>query len=226
MNGFKGAILTAYHTFIFDLDGTLLDTMPDLVNVTNTALRACGYPERSYDEIHSYVGNGQRALMMQAVPAGSTEKAVDEALACWKKIHAEIGIKLTKPYPHMAETLAQLKSRGYKLAVLSNKFDAGVHDIIPRYFPGVFDLMYGECEGIPRKPDPAGLLRAIDELGAAASECVYVGDSAGDMKVSLAAKCLPVGVNWGYNSVESIEAAGAKTIIESPLDLLEFAPEK
>lgn len=212
-----------YTTFIFDLDGTLLDTMPDLVNVTNTALRSLGYPQHSYEEIHSYVGNGQRALMMQAVPAGSSEAQVDEALALWKQIHAEIGINLTQPYPQMAETLEELKGCGCKLAVLSNKFDAGVKEIIPRYFGSTFDVMYGECEGIPRKPNPTGLLRVIGELCVAPAECVYVGDSAGDMKVAVAADCLPVGVSWGYNSTGSIRDAGAAVIINSAEELLQFA---
>lgn len=210
-------------TFIFDLDGTLLDTLPDLVAVTQTTLANLGYPSRTPEQILSYVGNGQRALIMQAIPAGSSEAQVDEAVAEWKRVHGEIGISLTVPYPGIAETLQQLKSRGCKLGVLSNKFNAGVQQIIPQFFPDVFDLMYGECEGIPRKPDPTGLLRCLRELGSSAQNCAYVGDSAGDMKVANAAGCLPIGVNWGYNALDKIQAANPAAVIGRAEELLQFA---
>ena len=153
----------AFDTFVFDLDGTLLDTLPDLVVITNQALGELGFPPRSHDEILSYVGNGVRALMCQAVPEGTSSEQTDAAMEHWKALFPGYGNNLTKPYPHMRETLAS-SARGARMGVLSNKFDAGVQQVMNQFMPGTFAVMHGECDGIPRKPDPAGLLRTIEEL--------------------------------------------------------------
>ena len=177
--------MARFDTFVFDLDGTLLDTLPDLVVLTNAALNEQGFPSRTADEIHSFVGNGARALMYQAVPADASPEQAEAAMRRWMELYPVIGNKLTKPYPHMEETLAALAQRGIGLGVLSNKFDQGVHDVIDAYLPGLFPVQYGECDEIPRKPDPTGLLRCIDELGSAPARTAYVGDSPGDVLVSL-----------------------------------------
>ena len=152
----------SFDTFIFDLDGTILDTLPDLVVVTNEALREQGFPERTHDEVLGFVGNGLVALMCQAVPENTPKDIADQAVACWKRFNLEYDNHLTAPYPHVPETLAELRRRGCKLGVLSNKFDGGVHKIIAQCLPGLFDVEHGECEEIPRKPNPAGLLRTIE----------------------------------------------------------------
>ena len=128
-----------FDTFIFDLDGTILDTLPDLVVVTNEALREQGFPERTHDEVLSFVGNGLVALMYQAVPENTPKDIADQAVACWKRFNLEYDNHLTAPYPHVLETLAELRRRGCKLGVLSNKFDGGVHKIIAQCLPGLFD---------------------------------------------------------------------------------------
>ena len=151
--------MARFDTFVFDLDGTLLDTLPDLVVLTNAALNEQGFPSRTADEIHSFVGNGARALMYQAVPADASPEQAEAAMRRWMELYPVIGNKLTKPYPHMEETLAALAQRGIGLGVLSNKFDQGVHDVIDAYLPGLFPVQYGECDEIPRKPDPPGLVR-------------------------------------------------------------------
>ena len=125
----------SFDTFIFDLDGTILDTLPDLVVVTNEALREQGFPERTHDEVLSFVGNGTVALMYQAVPENTPKDIADQAVACWKRFNLEYDNHLTAPYPHVPETLAELRRRGCKLGVLSNKFDGGVHKIIAQCLP-------------------------------------------------------------------------------------------
>ena len=213
-----------FDTFIFDLDGTLLDTMPDLVVVTNKTLEHFGYPTHSYDEILSYVGSGAARLIDRAVPEDTSPERSAEALAYWRQLYPEIGLELTKPYENMGEALAQLKACGCKLAVLSNKYEGGVKDVIPLHFPDVFEVLHGECEGIPRKPDPAGLLRTIRELESAPERTAYIGDSSGDMLVAHRAGAFAIGVDWGYNPVSSLEEAEADVVLSDPMQLLDFAP--
>ena len=122
--------MTQFDTLVFDLDGTLLDTLPDLVVLTNAALNEQGFPSRSVDEIHSFVGNGARALIYQAVPTDASPEQAEATMQRWKELYPVIGNKLTKPYPHMEETLVELARRGIAMGVLSNKFDQGVHDVI------------------------------------------------------------------------------------------------
>ena len=209
-----------FDAFIFDLDGTLLDTLPDLVNLTNMVLREWGMPARTTEEINSFVGSGARVLLKRAASEGTPDETIDEILARWKQLYPEHGHKYTKPYPGMPETLEQLKARGAKLGVLSNKFDAAVRDVIGSQFPGVFDMARGECEQIPRKPDPTGLLWMMERLGARPESTVYVGDSGGDMAVASAAGAYPVGVTWGYRSAEVLVESVAQRLIDSPAELL------
>lgn len=212
-----------FDTFIFDLDGTLLDTMPDLVVVTNKTLEHFGYPTHSHEEILSFVGSGAARLIDRAVPEGTSPERCAEALAYWKQLYPKIGLELTKPYEGMTETLTKLKVRGCKLAVLSNKYEGGVKDVIPMHFPSIFDILHGECENIPRKPDPAGLLLTIDELGTTPERCAYVGDSSGDMLVAHRAGAFPIGVSWGYNPVISLVEADAGIVLDKAAQLLEYA---
>ena len=218
--------MARFDTFVFDLDGTLLDTLPDLVVLTNAALNEQGFPSRTADEIHSFVGNGARALMYQAVPADASPEQAEAAMRRWMELYPVIGNKLTKPYPHMEETLAALAQRGIGLGVLSNKFDQGVHDVIDAYLPGLFPVQYGECDEIPRKPDPTGLLRCIDELGSAPARTAYVGDSPGDVLVSRNAGAFAIGVSWGYHHADALRKAGADVVIEDVRELLQFAVER
>ena len=212
-----------FDTFIFDLDGTLLDTLPDLVELTNAALNEQGFPSRTTDEIHSFVGNGARALMYQAVPADATTEQAEAAMRRWMELFPVIGNKLTEPYPHIEEALAELAARGINLGVLSNKFDQGVHDVIDAYLPGMFHVKHGECADIPRKPDPTGLLRSIAELGSTPDRTVYVGDSPGDVAVSRNAGTFAIGVAWGYHHADDLRAAGADVVLEDARELLRFA---
>lgn len=212
----------AVEAIVFDLDGTLLDTLPDLVLLTNAVLRECGFPERTPVEILSFVGNGVRALMYQAVPTDAREDTVEAAMQRWRELYPRYGHKLTKPYGDIPEILAELKSQGLKLGVLSNKFDAGTKEVISSYLPSLFDVVHGECAEIPRKPDPLGLLQTIKELGTVPSRTIYVGDSPGDVVVSRNAGTYAVGVTWGYHHAENLYAASPDRLIVSPKELLDL----
>lgn len=212
-----------FDAYIFDLDGTLLNTLPDLVVLTNRALAEAGFPARTQEEILSYVGNGARALMNQAVPQTADPAKVETALARWKELYPEYGHKHTAPFPGIVDALQLLKDRGLKLAVLSNKFDEAAREVIDRYLPGVFQVVHGECEDIPRKPDPKGLLRTIRELDTVPARSVYVGDAPGDMLVARTAGTYALGVGWGYRSVEELKNAGANTVIADPSHMLDIA---
>ena len=211
-----------FDTFVFDLDGTLLDTLPDLVVLTNAVLRECGFPERTSAEVLSYVGNGVKALMYQAVPQDADEEAVEAAMRRWKELYPQYGYRLTKAYEGIPETVAELKRRGARLGVLSNKFDAGVQEVVGAYLPGLFAVAHGESVDIPRKPDPTGLLRTIEELGSAPERTVYVGDSTGDVAVAPNAGTYAVGVTWGYHEAERLRAAAADLVIDDPRALLDL----
>lgn len=208
-----------FEAYIFDLDGTLLNTLPDLVNITNMALAEYDMPPRTSDEINSFVGNGARVLIQRAVAPGTPDEQVDEILARWRDLYPEFGHKYTRPYDGMPETLDALKADGIKLGVLSNKFDAATQSVIARHFPGVFDAVRGEGPDVPRKPDPTGLLNMMAKLGVEPERTAYVGDSGGDMTVAHAAGCTAIGVTWGYRSVEVLEAAGADMLIDTPSQL-------
>lgn len=211
-----------FDTFVFDLDGTLLDTLPDLVVLTNAVLRECGFPERTSAEVLSYVGNGVKALMYQAVPQDADEEAVEAAMRRWKELYPQYGYRLTKAYEGIPETVAELERRGARLGVLSNKFDAGVQEVVGAYLPGLFAVAHGESADIPRKPDPTGLLRTIEELGSAPERTVYVGDSTGDVAVARNAGTYAVGVTWGYHGAERLRAAAADLVIDDPRALLDL----
>lgn len=217
---------TPFRTFVFDLDGTLLNTLPDLVVLTNDVLRELGYPERTTEEILSYVGNGVKALILQAVPEGTSDADAERAYERWLAHYETYDNGLTRPYDGIVALLEELHARGCKVGVMSNKFEGGVHQILDLCLPGLVDAAHGECEGIPRKPDPTGVLRTIEELGSTSAETAYVGDSPGDMAAGKNAGAYTVAVTWGYHPAEKLRALdpAPDMVIDSPADLLALAP--
>lgn len=212
----------ALDAMVFDLDGTIIDTMDDLVELTNHVLREFDMPEHTKPEIQSYVGNGALALMYQAVPEGTPMDVTETALARWKELNPQF-TQLSAPYPGIPETLEQLREGGVHLAVLSNKFDRGVEIMVGAKLPDQFEIARGERPDTPRKPDPTGLLRIFAELNADPAKSAYVGDSPGDILVAKNAGCLAIGVDWGYRLPEEMLAAGADVIISSADQLLDLA---
>mgnify|MGYP004640067021 FL=1 len=208
---------------VFDMDGTLLNTLPDLTALTNTVLSDFGYQTHTEEAIRGFIGDGVRALMMRAMPDSASDDEKEAALAEWKSRYQEFGRRKTVPYPNIIEMLEGLKSKGVKLGVLSNKFDAAVKDLAGFYFPATFDVAKGESPTCPRKPDPTGLLASIQEIGLNPSQVAYVGDSAGDIKTAKAAGVMAIGVSWGYQSVDRLVSAGADMVIDDPLAILDLA---
>lgn len=212
----------AYDAYMFDLDGTLLNTLPDLARLTNMVLEERNWPQRTVEEVLSFVGHGGRYLLSRAIPAGTPDELLDEVFARWRELYPTYGHAMTKPYEGIPEVLDALKERGAKLAVLSNKFDAAVGQVIAEHFPGVFDIARGECEEIPRKPDPAGLRMVMRQLGVAPERVAYVGDSVTDVRTALNAGVFCVTVTWGYGETSALKAEGAQVLIDNPSALLDF----
>lgn len=208
-------------TVIFDMDGTLLDTLEDLRDAVNEGLSVKGYPPRSLSEIRQFVGNGVGVLLRKAVPEGTSEKDMEVCLEAFKAHYAKHWQDKTKPYEGILKLLEDLRASGKKTAVISNKYDEAVVQLCKDYFPGLFDAARGERAGVPRKPAPDGIYSILEELGAAKEQAVYVGDSEVDMETAKNAGLVSVGVTWGFRDRELLEEKRANYIIESPAQLLE-----
>ena len=217
-----------YDTIIFDLDGTLLDTLDDLMDATNHALRQMGWPERSKDEIRQFVGNGVAKLIERAVPPGTDDAGVKKALDIFTPYYDAHKQDKTAPYPGIPDMLTALKARGLTLAVVSNKFDAAVKGLMPEYFPGLIDAAAGEAEaaGIPKKPHPAMVHAVLRSLGADPARAVYVGDSDVDLQTAKNAGLPCISVTWGFRDEDFLRAHGGATFVHSPAEPAAVLMEK
>lgn len=214
--------MARYDTIIFDLDGTLLDTLDDLMDAVNHALGRMGYPPRSREEIREFVGNGVTLLIQRAVPAGTTPEDTEKTLALFKDFYALHMGEKTAVYPGILELLKALRERGYKLAVVSNKFDAAVKTLAEEYFPSLLHTAAGENEaaGVPKKPDPAMVFQVLDSLGATPERAVYVGDSDVDLQTAANAGLPCISVTWGFRDREFLKGHGATVFADTPADIL------
>ncbi len=241
-----------YATVIFDMDGTILDTLGDLANSLNHALEANGYPARTIEEAREFLGNGVDYFVSHAIDAA--EKELSAAMACGPGAHGgaeapaapgfrnagaafrgsfadvkasflehykEHSAERTKPFDGIPEAIEALRAAGAKVAVISNKADFAVKDLCDDYFPGVFDVAVGEREGVKRKPAPDAVFEVLRQLGADASDCVYVGDSEVDVATAKAAGVAGIFVNWGYRGREFLLDHGAETVVDTPEEMNE-----
>lgn len=208
---------------IFDLDGTVLDTIADLSDAVCAALEKNGFPPRSPAEVMSFVGNGVLKLIERSLPEGHKDPET-AALVCedFNAHYAAHYADKTRPYAGMPELLKSLKERGVKLALLSNKPDAFTKGLAERFYPDIFDVVRGSGENTPRKPDPTAELEIIAEFSAKPDECVHVGDSDTDVMTALNAGIRCVGCTWGYRSRQTLESAGAFAVAESVFELSKF----
>ena len=209
-----------YKAVIFDLDGTLLYTLEDLYLATNHALAEMGFPPRSRDEVRSYVGNGYRRLFALACPPDSSDAEQEQALAIFNAYYLAHAQDHTSPYPGIPELLARLEEEGIPLAVVSNKGDAAVRELMDATFPGAFRAVVGEREGVRRKPAPDTVDEVMRQLRLSPADVVLVGDSEVDVATAANAGCACIAVTWGYRSVQELHAAGATILADTCDDLL------
>lgn len=213
----------SYRAFIFDLDGTLLNTLPDLVNVTNKALEEESFPTHTPEQILTFIGDGAARLIAQAVPADATPEQEERVFKNFKAFYRDFGILHTTEFEGMNDALKRAKNAGVGLAIMSNKFEQGVIDVRDRFFSGLIEVAHGESESIPRKPDPAGLLMCAQELGVDPSEALFFGDSASDIQAAHNAGMKGAAVMWGYQPHERLLSAHPEYVIDTPADMLALA---
>lgn len=208
--------------FIFDLDGTLLNTLNDLAASTNYALRWAGMPEHSVDDVRRFVGNGVKKLMERAIPDGLDNPKFDETYATFRKHYLEHSLDTTKPYSGIPEVLAELKRRGKKLAIVSNKFYAATQELARHFFPETIEVAIGERENIRKKPTPDTVLEAMRQLGVGKEGTVYIGDSDVDIDTARNVGVPCISVLWGFRDRDFLIEHGATHLISKPEELLKF----
>ncbi len=207
---------------LFDLDGTLADTLADLANATNFALAQLDCPTHPLETYRYMVGDGAKQLCARALPADNQD-LVDEAVRLMREHYEAHCFDLTKLYPGILELVAALGKRGYRMAVLSNKPDNFTKRLIAHYFqPSPFDVVRGQLANVPLKPDPTAALQIATELDVAPAQWLYLGDTNTDMRTALAAGMHPVGVLWGFREREELTEAGAEALVETPADVLKL----
>lgn len=219
-----------FNVYVFDLDGTLLDTLQDLANSVNYALRQHGMPEHSIDDIRRFVGNGVRLLMERAVPDGARNPQFEAAFATFRQYYMQHSLDTTRPYDGIPELIHELKARGCQMAVVSNKMMAATQELVHHFFPDI-PVAIGEHEaaGIHKKPAPDTVFEALRQLGIIhhpfsiihhPSDIVYVGDSDVDIETARNSGLPCISVLWGFRSRDFLLAHGATTFAERPADIL------
>ena len=207
---------------IFDLDGTLLDTVADLANATNQALEQCGYPTHPVEAYYQFVGNGINKLFARALPAEhSTEENVQRIRSLFVPYYNEHNADCSCPYVGVVDLLCQLRSGGVQIAVASNKYHEATLKLVTHFFPDIdFAAIYGQREGVPIKPAPDVVYDILNDTGVAKEEPLYVGDSGVDMQTARNAGVESVGVAWGFRSVEELLENGASHVIHKAEEIL------
>lgn len=209
-----------YRTVIFDLDGTLLNTLGDLTDAANFVCRKNGWPEHTEREICAMVGHGIPNLVKRFSPAGGQSSLMlASTLHQFNTRYSAHNMDRTVPYDGIPDLLARLKDAGLRLAVCSNKADEFSRAIVEHYFPGVFDAVRGNLPGTPVKPDPGVVRELLDRLGADGADTLMVGDSSVDIQTGKNAGLRTCGVTWGFRSRESLAEAGADTLADTAEDL-------
>ncbi len=211
-----------YETIIFDLDGTLLNTLDDLAASVNFALRKCGMPERTIDEVRRFIGNGVRVLMKRSVPEGTGDAEYMKAYNAFTEHYAENSRNMTAPYAGIADMLRELKLRGYKLAIVSNKIDFAVKDLRDEFFSDVIDVAIGDSDDTANKPAPDMVYKAVKELGADIKSCVYIGDTDVDLETAANSGMDCITVSWGFRTRAELESYGSEMIADTAKDIFRF----
>lgn len=212
----------AYKLAIFDLDGTILNTLEDLADATNYALTQHGYPRRTFEEVRRFVGNGIRKLIERAVPSGTTVEDTDRVHETFTAYYQQHCADKTRPYEGILELLQRLRAAGCLTAVVSNKADAAVQPLCHHYYEGLFDYAVGEREGIRRKPAPDAVQEVLRRLQTDVSEAVYIGDSEVDIQTARNAGMDSIIVTWGFRDREYLESQGGRRFVDKPEEIFEI----
>jgi phosphoglycolate phosphatase len=220
----KHRIMKSPGAAIFDLDGTLLDTLDDLADSANEALAAANLPVHPVDAYRTFVGDGIHMLVQRILPANRCDdETVAQVLALYRAAYGRRWNNRTRPYPAIPEALHELSFKPVKLAVLSNKPQKFTELCINHHLPGnPFHILYGQRENVPRKPDPAGALEIAKAFQVHPEEVVFIGDSKTDMDTATAAGMRAIGVSWGFRPVEELKAHGAEMIVDHPAEILKL----
>ncbi|MGI6220197.1 MAG: HAD family hydrolase [Bacteroidaceae bacterium] len=206
---------------IFDLDGTLVNSIADLACSTNYALKTCGFPEHQTDEYRYFVGSGISVLFERALPADArTEENIQKIRTSFLEHYNLHNTDHSRPYEGMPELLETLVRDGYKMAVASNKYQQATEQIIRKLFPGIpFFPVFGQREGVPRKPDPRIVEEILENTGTSRAETLYVGDSAIDMQTARQAQVTACGVTWGFRPRSELETYEPEYIVDKPAEI-------
>lgn len=207
---------------IFDLDGTLLDTLGDLHAAVNYALRAFAFPERSLEEVRRFIGNGVVKLMQRSTPEGTDGKTNEACLDAFREYYLAHMQDMTAPYEGVIPLIQKLRERGMKTAVVSNKLHQAVYELCQDYFPDLIDETIGVSDESERKPSPVNVYKAMEKMGVTAEECIYIGDSEVDVQTAHNAGVRCIGVTWGYRDREELSKAGAEIIKDSCSDIITY----
>lgn len=211
-----------YKTVIFDMDGTILDTLEDLTDAVNFTMKNFHMPTYSIDDIRSFLGNGIRVLLEKTVPGGSSNEKFDEALTYFKEYYGIHCNDKTKAYPGIKELMHKLKAHGIKIAIVSNKVHSAVCDLSEKYFDGLSDISLGEQSKMAKKPAPDMVFEAMRLLGASKETTVYIGDSEVDFATAKNSGLDCISVLWGFRTKTELLAAGATVFAEKPEDIFEL----
>lgn len=211
-----------YETYIFDLDGTLLDTLGDLAASCNYALRSCGMPERSVDEVRRFVGNGVRLLMVRAVPDGEANPRFEECLSVFRKHYMDHNLDTTAPYEGIRSLVETLLANGKHIAVVSNKFYEATQELVRHFFNDSIPVAIGERPDIRKKPAPDTVNEALRQLDVPRDTAVYIGDSDVDIETAKNSGMPCISVLWGFRDKDFLLAHGATTMVAKPLEILDI----
>lgn len=206
-------------TIVFDLDGTLLNTLEDLADSTNYALRQYGFAERTLEEIRAFVGNGVQKLIERALPEGAENPLFNSVFSCFKSYYVDHCMEKTGLYAGIPEMLHELKSAGYHLAIVSNKLQSGVDELYEHYFSDTIEVAVGERPELNRKPAPDMVLLALEKLGVSTEEAVYVGDSDVDVATARNSGLPCISVLWGFRDKEFLVQHGAHCFAQTPEEI-------
>lgn len=215
-----------YTAIIFDLDGTLLDTLDDLADSVNHTMEVFGWPLRTREEVRAFVGNGLRRLMQLSVPDGENNPRFEEAVREQGSFYHLNCNNRTSPYPGIMELLAKLRDDGYKLAIVSNKANGAVQELSRIYFRDLIDTSVGESTGVRRKPYPDTVLKVMENLKFSKDECLYVGDSEVDIRTARNADIDCASVLWGFRSRKQLEECKAEVFCSNTEELYEYIKNK